>query len=145
MEKFWTEPKYLFDGDTVWLPLGPGEASGSTKVFRCTVLCAAGNMARVGCESRNVDKWVRLSDLLVPPESPRSWNCEKAHLGGGGPYLLNRDYDPTQPITPDNCPNHPSVSQLEEVWCRDCGADKSSTDALGLIAALRASEKASEN
>jgi hypothetical protein len=53
-----------------------------------------------------------------------------------------RTVDETQPLSPENCPNHPPASMLITVWCEKCGADKGPSDPNGLIDALRARESA---
>ena len=82
-KKHWTYPRWVSDGETVWLRWD--ERKGSA--LRCTVACAAGDHARVVNEDRGVDKWVRLTDdLVVPPEDPRgadSWGW-RAVLEGEG-------------------------------------------------------------
>lgn len=58
-------PAYCYDGQTVYIRW---ERSKGT-LLRCTVACAAGNMARVVNEKHGVDKWVSVdNDLLVPTE-----------------------------------------------------------------------------
>lgn len=71
---YWGEPRYLCDGDAVWLPLSHDDVTGHTKALRCTALIVAGDYARIVCPGRGVDRWARLSTLLVPPDSPRHWN-----------------------------------------------------------------------
>ncbi len=71
---YWGEPRYLIDGDTVWLPTRCDFATGKTTVVRCTVACAAGNHVRIVNEARNINRWARLAALLVPPDDPRHWN-----------------------------------------------------------------------
>jgi hypothetical protein len=70
---YWGEPRYLNDGDTVWLPASTDFDSGKTRALRCTVTCAAGNHARIR-DSLGRERWARLASLLVPPDDPRHWN-----------------------------------------------------------------------
>jgi hypothetical protein len=60
--------RWVNDGLEVWLPWCREKGSA----LRCTVSCAAGNHARVvnTHPKYNVDKWVRVDDLLVPDDSP---------------------------------------------------------------------------
>jgi uncharacterized protein with PhoU and TrkA domain len=37
-------------------------------LLKCTVACAAGDLARVVNKNHRVDKWMRVDDLLVPTE-----------------------------------------------------------------------------
>lgn len=62
-KKFYSEPAWLSDGSEVWLPWNREKGSA----LRCKVVCAAGNHARIVNEQYKVDKWVALSNLLVPP------------------------------------------------------------------------------
>jgi len=71
---YWGEPRYLLDGDTVWLPIGTDVQTGKTRVYRCTVAVAAGDHARIVSAAKGIDRWARLNTLLVPPEDPRHWN-----------------------------------------------------------------------
>jgi hypothetical protein len=72
---YWGEPRYVFDGATVWLPLSCDDATGRARAARCKVVCAAGNHARIVSGTRfGIDRWVRLDALLVPPDDPRHWN-----------------------------------------------------------------------
>lgn len=71
---YWGEPRYLNDGDTVWLPLDTDFDTGKTTAVRCVVMIAAGNHARVANDKRGIDRWARLAGLLVPPDDPRHWN-----------------------------------------------------------------------
>jgi hypothetical protein len=77
--EFWAEPDWLSDGDIVWLPIAPGDG-GKTRVLKCRVAVAAGHHARIVCASRGVDRWVRLSSLLVPPDDPHHPNQRDARL-----------------------------------------------------------------
>ena len=72
---YWGEPRYLNDGDHVWLPLSRDAATGCVNAVRCRVVCAAGNHARIVNESRGIDRWCRLSSLMVAPDDPRHWNA----------------------------------------------------------------------
>ena len=59
----YSEPAWVEDGMTVWLPWNREKGSA----LRCRVVCAAGNHAHIVNEEYNVDKWVGISNLLVPP------------------------------------------------------------------------------
>lgn len=59
----YSEPAWVEDGMTVWLPWNREKGSA----LRCKVICAAGNHARIANDQYGVDKWVNLSSLLVPP------------------------------------------------------------------------------
>jgi hypothetical protein len=79
---YWGEPRYVFDGDTIWVPFAHDDSTGVTRAWRCKVACAAGDQARVVNEKIGLDRWYRLSALLVPPEDPRHWNQVGAVHGG---------------------------------------------------------------
>lgn len=51
---------------TVWIPWSRERST----ILCCTVLVAAGDSARVFNQSRDVDRWMRVNDLLVPPDDP---------------------------------------------------------------------------
>lgn len=53
--------QWVADGTVVWLPWNRRRELA----LRCTVACAAGNLARVVNTTFNVDKWVRVDDLLT--------------------------------------------------------------------------------
>lgn len=71
---YWGEPRWLSDGDTVWLPFEVNDETGRIMAWRCKVECAAGNHARVVNEAKGIDRWCRLSSLMVPPDDARHWN-----------------------------------------------------------------------
>jgi len=73
MSKRYSEPAWVEDGMTVWLPWNREKGSA----LRCKVACAAGNHARVVNETYGVDKWVSLSDLLVPPGNSHEYGNEQ--------------------------------------------------------------------
>lgn len=55
--------KWAADGMTAWIRWDQEKGL----CLRCTVVCAAGNHARVANERYDVDRWVHLDNLLVPP------------------------------------------------------------------------------
>jgi hypothetical protein len=76
--KYWAEPDYVSEGETVALPVGQDFDTGLTRVVRCKVLVAAGNHARIANEEKGIDRWVSLASLLVAPEDPRHPNQRRA-------------------------------------------------------------------
>jgi hypothetical protein len=80
MTRFWREPLFVNEGDTVWLPYNEmawlrGEAEG-LMAWRCKVLAAHGNHATIVYRKEKggepiVKHLVRLTDLLVPPDDYR--------------------------------------------------------------------------
>lgn len=66
-QKFFVPPRYVSDGDTVWVRWDRKGAA-----LRCTVAGAAGSHARAVNVRYGVDRWFRIEDLLVPPEDPRA-------------------------------------------------------------------------
>lgn len=61
-------PRFVNDGEVVFIPW---RIDGKLFALRCEVACAAGNEARVVNEKREVDKWLPLNHLYVPPDDPR--------------------------------------------------------------------------
>lgn len=72
----WSEPRWLSDGQDVWLPVEYFSETGKMRVIKCVVACAAGNHARIRCPPFGEEKWHRLSELRVPPDDPRHWEYQ---------------------------------------------------------------------
>lgn len=69
-EKIYVEPRYLNDGEEVWIPFTTPEHP--RRGLKCIVACAAGNHARVVNEKFNVDRWYPLYALFVLSTDPRA-------------------------------------------------------------------------
>lgn len=61
-------PRYVNEGENVWIPY---RHEGKLVGLRCRVEVAAGLDAKVVNQAYNIDKWMPLARLLVPPTDPR--------------------------------------------------------------------------
>lgn len=78
-------PRFFFEGQEVWAPYNPVTKSpGFSKTgtaIKCTVICAAGNAARVVNEKYDYEHWWERWDVRVKrkvPDEHKTGGCQRA-------------------------------------------------------------------